>query len=105
MIEYRAILRDPNRYPDPDVFKPERFLTPEGKLNKSVPEPVETFGYSRRICPGRHFAADILFFAVANILAVFSVEKAHDDAGNVLEPSGEFSPGLFRYGSDKTSWH
>ena len=44
---YRAILRDPDTYSDPDLFKPERYLAGDG----SVPEPdprMAVFGFGRR---------------------------------------------------------
>ncbi|KAJ8079595.1 hypothetical protein PM082_011182 [Marasmius tenuissimus] len=44
-------------YPDPFSFKPERFLTPDGKLNPDVQDPTQAFfGFGKRICPGRHMA-------------------------------------------------
>jgi cytochrome P450 len=92
----RAILRDEAIYPDPDTFKPTRFLNADGTLNKNVPYPAEGFGYGRRICPGRYFAQDVLFLSMANILAAFKLEKPVDELGNVVEPRAEFNPGLIR---------
>lgn len=79
------------------MFDPSRFLTADGKLDKNVPDPIEAFGYGRRICPGRYFALDMLFLTVVNILAVFRVEKAVDEEANVIEPSLLFSSGMLRY--------
>lgn len=92
----RAILHDDARYPDPGLFKPERFLTTDGKLDPAVPHPSEVFGYGRRICAGRYFAHDELFLAIANILATFNIERPKDDSGNVIEDSIEFTGGLTR---------
>lgn len=47
----RAITRDEVAYPDPYTFRPERFLTMDGRLNPAVPDPVVSYGYGRRICP------------------------------------------------------
>lgn len=95
---YRAILHDEDRYPNPEKFDPSRFLTPEGKLNPDVPEPIEAFGHGRRLCPGRYFATDAVWLAMANILAAFVLEKPVDEQGNVVEPSGKYpDSGVFRW--------
>ena len=87
---YRAILHDADTYRDPESFNPRRFLNPDGTLNKHVPRPDAAFGYGRRICPGRYFALRSLWMTLANVLAVFSIEKAIDKDGSVIEPSAEF---------------
>jgi len=48
---YRAMSRDETRYPNPEVFMPERFLDSEGMLNGDDPAHF-AFGFGRRICPG-----------------------------------------------------
>lgn len=95
-IYHRAILHDESRYPNPDNFDPSRFLTNDGQLDRSVPDPIEAFGFGRRICPGRHFVTDAAWIAIAYLLSAYSIEKLVDDAGNVVEPSGEYLPGTFR---------
>ncbi|EKM51686.1 uncharacterized protein PHACADRAFT_102181, partial [Phanerochaete carnosa HHB-10118-sp] len=92
-----AILHDAERYPDPDTFNPYRFVDREGRLQKDAFDPMEAFGYGRRMCPGRYFALDFMWLAMANILAVFSIQKPVDELGNVIEPSGVYTTGLFRY--------
>jgi cytochrome P450 len=42
----RAMTHDEKKYPEPETFRPERFLTPEGKLNDD--ETVLTYGFGRR---------------------------------------------------------
>jgi len=79
-----AILHDPARYPEPEAFKPERFLSPDGSL---LDDPVLglAFGYGRRVCPGRHFAEATLFITVASLLSVFNIEKGETSKGQPFE--------------------
>ena len=93
----RAILHDPLRYPDPDAFNPSRFLTADGKLDTSVPDPTQfSFGFGRRICPGRVFASEVVWLHIANVLATMSIEKARDDSGMEITPDVQYTPGLIR---------
>jgi cytochrome P450 len=73
----RAILHDPANYPDPDAFKPERFLNSDGTL-RDDPVLISTFGFGKRLCPGRHFAESTLFIVVASLLSVFKIEKGNE---------------------------
>ncbi|KAJ7109594.1 cytochrome P450 [Mycena crocata] len=87
-----GILHDETTYPEPFAFKPERFLL-DGQLNPAVRDPLATFGYGRRLCPGRHMVDSSLWITIVNILAAFDIRKAVDEAGNVIEPSYEYLSG------------
>jgi cytochrome P450 len=76
----RAILHDPEMYPEPDVFKPERFLNQDG-TSREDPVLASTFGFGKRICPGRHFVEATLFILVASLLSVFNIEKSSANGG------------------------
>jgi len=78
---YRAILHDPVMFPEPDSFKPERFLNPDGSL-RDDPVLASAFGFGKRICPGRHFVDDTLFIVVASLLSVFNIEKGKDSGSD-----------------------
>jgi len=77
----RAILHDPELYPDPEEFKPERFLEIDGSF-KDDPTLGLVFGVGKRICPGRHFVDATLFIVVSSVLSVFNVTKAKDENGH-----------------------
>lgn len=86
---------NPEVYPDPMEFKPERHLETPG--HKPEPDPRKyIFGYGRRICPGRHVADNALFITIAQCLAVFDVRKAIKN-GQVIEPEVKFEPGTISH--------
>ncbi|EJD50383.1 cytochrome P450 [Auricularia subglabra TFB-10046 SS5] len=90
-----AIMRDPKRFPDPDAFRPERYLDAGGRLDPSAANPTSTcFGAGRRICPGRHFADSSIWFAVTGLLTCFDVYCPTDSAGNKVVPTEEMVSGL-----------
>ncbi|KAH8823894.1 cytochrome P450 [Flagelloscypha sp. PMI_526] len=75
-----AMLKDPVVYPDPDEFKPERFLTKDGTaLDSNVPLPDAAFGYGARHCAGRWAVEDLLFISMASILSSFRIEPISKD--------------------------
>ncbi|KAH9952749.1 cytochrome P450 [Russula dissimulans] len=76
-----AILHDPETYPDPEEFKPERFLDKDGSF-RDDPTLGLVFGVGKRICPGRHFVDATLFIVISSVLSVFNVTKAKDENGN-----------------------
>ncbi|RDA92402.1 hypothetical protein CP533_4730, partial [Ophiocordyceps camponoti-saundersi (nom. inval.)] len=87
-------LNDPDRYPDPRSFKPERFL----ETSDQADDPFKiTWGYGRRICPGRFFADSTMFITLAQMLAAFSIGKAVDEKGEEMETRFESTPGLINH--------
>jgi len=78
-----AILHDPVRYPEPEKFKPERFLDKDGNF-RDDPAIALAFGVGKRICPGRHFVDATLFILTSSVLSVFDIMKAKDENGNEI---------------------
>ncbi|KAI0253723.1 cytochrome P450 [Lactifluus subvellereus] len=78
-----AILHDPESYPDPEAFKPERFLNEDGTV-RDDPAISLAFGVGKRICPGRHFVDATLFIVASSVVSVFDVTKAKDENGHEI---------------------
>ncbi|KAH9836047.1 cytochrome P450 monooxygenase [Rhodofomes roseus] len=90
----RAITRDPEYYEEPDVFKPERFLSanPERDPRDFV------FGFGRRLCPGQAFGDSSIWLAVSRILATLDVTKARDPTTGVeIDFEPEFISGMMSH--------
>ncbi|KAI5888148.1 cytochrome P450 [Schizophyllum commune H4-8] len=82
-------------YPDPYAFKPERFLSADGKLDPQVRDPgTMAFGFGRRVCLGRHLAYNSVWIMIASILRVYNIEKAKDADGKPIEPHREWASAL-----------
>lgn len=83
---------DPEMYPDPFAFNPERYL---GDKPQRDPRRI-TFGFGRRLCPGINLAETSIFSSIVSSLAVFSIEKALDENGLPITPVHENTDGVMR---------
>ncbi|KAH7929003.1 cytochrome P450, partial [Leucogyrophana mollusca] len=89
-----AILHDEDAYEDPLKFRPERFLD-ASKNDLAILDPREaSFGFGRRVCPGRHFADDLLWLLMIHIIASFEISPVRDADGRLVMPSGAYLTGL-----------
>ncbi|CDO69911.1 hypothetical protein BN946_scf184884.g70 [Trametes cinnabarina] len=92
-----ACMHDPEIYPDPDRFYPERFIR-NGQLDPTVLDPADfVFGFGRRKCPGRHFAEAALFILIASVLHVFEIGSPKDEDGRPVKLEYEQSHGFLSY--------
>ncbi|EKM60777.1 uncharacterized protein PHACADRAFT_133539 [Phanerochaete carnosa HHB-10118-sp] len=82
------LFQDPEIYPEPEAFKPERFLG----ANPQQDIRLFNFGLGRRICPGLNLAEASIFASCAMILAVFDIQKVVED-GKVATPDFAFGTG------------
>lgn len=82
------IHHDPKIWENPDVFKPERFLTADGKLKKN--ENLNPFLVGRRQCPGETLARDTVFLLLSNIVQNFDIRQPPNSPQPDLEPAVNF---------------
>ena len=62
-------MRDPEHFPDPDVFIPERFIDEDGKFIKD--EQVCPFGVGKRYCLGQSLAEKEYFLFFVGVMRRF----------------------------------
>ncbi|OJT09761.1 O-methylsterigmatocystin oxidoreductase [Trametes pubescens] len=95
-VNVRGLTHDEERYPDPDKFKPERFLDCNGRYTTAAAQDPRRFlfGFGRRSCPGMHVADNFLYIVIATVLAAFTISPAEDAAGNPILPDADYSSGL-----------
>ncbi|KAM5349194.1 hypothetical protein ACJ41O_009017 [Fusarium nematophilum] len=92
VLNWWVIHYDPERYPEPEKFKPERYLDYElsaaDAINLKDPFGRDHFTYraGRRVYPGVHVAERSLYINIARFLWGFSVSKKLDVQGNPIEP-------------------
>ncbi|KAK4545451.1 hypothetical protein LTR36_002801 [Oleoguttula mirabilis] len=86
-----AIHREEALYPDPETFKPDRWLEPKYPTYR---EPLtqypnlqnySSFGFGRRICPGMHIAERSLNILVARIAWACDIKKKTGSDGKQVE--------------------
>ncbi|KAF9474971.1 cytochrome P450 [Pholiota conissans] len=83
------MLHDPEVYPNPAQFNPDRFATDE-----DVSKTQElAFGFGRRICPGMHFAEGSLFAIIATMLATCDILPGLDAQGREVMPECVYTSG------------
>ncbi|XP_046657699.1 methyl farnesoate epoxidase-like [Daphnia pulicaria] len=83
---------DPQVWPEPNTFLPERHLNDAGKFVKS--EKLLTFGLGKRSCIGETLARSTLFLFFVSMMQHFRFESPWNDVDLELQPSIEPIPGL-----------
>jgi len=80
-----AAHHDPEVWGDPEVFRPERFLAPDGTCIQRH-ESFFPFSTGRRVCMGENLARDSLFLFITMIGLNFSVHAPLGQEKPKLEP-------------------
>ncbi|KAI9246473.1 cytochrome P450 [Phascolomyces articulosus] len=85
---------DPVKYPNPEEFKPERFLGQEDTMGSSANRKAQdrdqfNFGWGRRVCVGSHLAETQMFNIWIRVLSRCNIMPALDKNGNEIPESLE----------------
>jgi cytochrome P450 len=92
---------DPDIFPDPKTFKPERWLEP-GARQKLEPYLV-TFGKGTRACVGINLAYAELYTVIATLLRRFPNLKLFETSPEDVEAVHDFFGGMWRYSEGRPS--
>ncbi|PYH76350.1 cytochrome P450 oxidoreductase OrdA-like protein [Aspergillus uvarum CBS 121591] len=106
-----AFTHDPDVYPDPEAFRPERFLPSSSLINgdsggggggaaaaTTTAADVQrdphllVFGFGRRVCPGRTLADTNVYLTIAQALTVFRIQGPEN-----ADWTPEFRPGVISH--------
>ncbi|KAI0318582.1 cytochrome P450 [Amylostereum chailletii] len=87
LVNLWAIFRDEASYPEPEQFKPERFLRP------NVLDPkASVFGFGRRLCPGIHLVDNWLWIIFATLLATLDISShVNPETKEEIKPTVAFT--------------
>jgi cytochrome P450 len=83
-----AVHRNPRDFPNPDVFRPERFLN---GLERPYPNArgSNPFGFGRRVCSGQPLAEQGLLFSLGRLIWAFDMKPGLDDNVSVVYSFGK----------------
>ncbi|EIW56889.1 cytochrome P450 [Trametes versicolor FP-101664 SS1] len=85
-----AMSRDAKYYPEPEEFRPERYLGVDTEAGDYLLPNNFAFGFGRRACPGQALADASVWLAIASTMALFDILKPLDESGKEYMPPAKF---------------
>ncbi|KAH6835146.1 hypothetical protein C2S53_003631 [Perilla frutescens var. hirtella] len=95
MVNVWAIARDPNVWPNPESFTPERFIGSDIDLRGQHFELIP-FGSGRRGCPGLQLGLTLVKLVVAQLVHCFDWELPHGMRPNDVDMCEHFGMAISR---------
>ncbi|XP_028405603.1 steroid 17-alpha-hydroxylase/17,20 lyase-like [Dendronephthya gigantea] len=94
LFNFATIHNDPRDWEEPRMFKPERFISEDGKFVgwNSLPS-FFPFGAGRRMCPGENLGKLQVFVVTSNVLHQFCLKTVDNEP----EPNLDNIPGPILY--------
>ena len=80
---HRGMLHDPAVFGEPDLFRPERWLSPDAPAF-----PIQAFGFGARLCPGRFLSRASIWSNMVGILAAYNVTPGEEGLPEEAYSSG-----------------
>ncbi|KAG1730697.1 cytochrome P450 [Suillus paluster] len=73
VADHWSISRDPDVFPEPEAFKPQRWVNDQGRTRDDMK--FYLYGFGRRVCPGQEVANRSLFINAALVLWAFQLTR------------------------------
>lgn len=86
--------RNEEVYPEATKFRPERYLKDLVRpiTAAAMSEGHYAFGFGRRVCPGKVFAAQTIWIGMIRLMWAFNFEHARDQNGEIIPIDDSGSP-------------
>jgi len=90
---------DPEIFPDPHAFKPERWLEPGAK--ERLEPYLATFGKGTRMCVAQNLAYAELYSTIVTVLLRFPTLELWETDASSVEAVADYFAGMWRYEDGK----
>nr|GMD75289.1 cytochrome P450 CYP82D47-like [Ipomoea batatas] len=89
LVNVSKIHRDPDFWPNPNVFRPERFLSEHKEIDvRGNHFELIPFGSGRRMCPGISLGLQVVELTLASLIHSFDLKRISDEPIDMTEGIG-----------------